>query len=128
MSFCEPGDQIICKVKNGIITAADLEKFDYLEKCEVGAHYNSGYLVYPHSEVRKEFQYLISKRNFEKYNLHKRFIDCSLIFVTDFNIVSISHRSDGMECCKCGVFYPMAGPNIDDKCFKCFICRNYPYG
>jgi hypothetical protein len=43
----------------------------------------------------------------------------------DIIVVKLDYFSDGMKCCGCGLWYPMAEPNEGNK-LRCWTCRKRP--
>jgi hypothetical protein len=124
-SRLSPGDQVICKIKDdkivNIYESNDTQKkiFDIVSK------YNEGYLIYIPLSLFLQNTIYIYKNNYIQYNIDKRFIDSSVCFITEHNVLAIYSRLDGLCCAHCGEFCQMAVSNQEDGTFVCWICVNY---
>jgi hypothetical protein len=121
------GDRIVCKIKDGKILNVYEDDIGERNIFDIVVKYNDGFLVYVSQNIFLKNSIYISKDNYKRYKVDKRFIDSYVYFITDHNIVSIYSLLDGLCCTDCGEFYSMAAPNRENEVFICWMCTNYPF-
>lgn len=127
MARCSPGDQVVCRIKDNTIVSVYEDKWQ--DECvfDVISFYGEGYMIYiPQSMSLKDCVYL-TKSNYSSFNAEKRFIDSSAYYITEYHVIRIHSKLDGMRCAKCDNFFGMATSNQPNGTLICWNCRNYPF-
>jgi hypothetical protein len=122
-----PGDQVVCLVKAGVILHANEVDFDFKYIFDIASQYDQGYMVYVPATLHLKDVIVVTASNCFDFNLSKKFIGSSVYYITDYRIVYLHRKMDGMSCASCGEFYPMANSNQPDGTLKCWNCRNYKF-
>lgn len=128
MARCSPGDSVVCHIKDGSIVNIYDEKWDDTRVFDIVSLYEEGYMVYiPISVIIKE-SISLTEANYKKFNASKKFVDSTVCYITDYRVISVHRKLDGLCCIKCGCFCSMAEPNQpDNKSLICWGCRKYPF-
>lgn len=124
-SSCKPGDRVVCRSKDGVIVN-HFEEWEEETIFDIACIHSEGYMVCVPQSVYLKDTILLTKDNYSRFSADKKFIGSTVYYITDFRIVRIKSRIDGMCCNVCGTFSGMAEPNQpDEKTFICWGCRNY---
>lgn len=127
MVKCNPGDQVICRLRDHIIVSVYDDKWDNEEIFDIICLYDEGYLIYVSLDsILKDCIY-ITANNYKKFAADKKFIDSYVYYITDHKIVRMHKKIDGMCCIKCQTFYGMAAPNQSDGTLICWSCSRWPH-
>jgi hypothetical protein len=121
------GDQVICLIQSKSIVNAYDATYERKQIFEIIALYADGLLLYVPTDVILIDCFDITKLNYQKFGINKRFIGSQCYYITDHKVVGIHERADGMSCIRCGEFFPMAEANLPDGTMKCWQCRVYKY-
>jgi len=126
MAQCSPGDQVVCRIKDNAIVSAYEDKWQ--DECifDIISLYEEGYMVYVPTDMSIKDYIYITKSNYKRFNADKRFIDSSAAYITDYKIIRIFKKLDGIRCMKCDNFYDMATANQPDGKLICWNCLHYP--
>lgn len=125
MAHCAPGDRVVCRIKDNTIVNVYEENWETESIFDVVSLYEEGYIVYlPEPNILKDSIY-IGLHNHKKFNADKRFIDINAYYITDYKIIRIHKRIDGMRCAICDEFYHMATSNQENGSMVCWVCRKY---
>jgi hypothetical protein len=122
-----PGDTVVCRIRNGIIIDTRDEEWENEAIFDIICIYGDGYLIYVPAGICLKDQITLTKENFIKFNADKKFIGSEIYYITDYRIVKVHSKIDGICCNKCGEFYRYAASNQDDGTFTCWSCRNYKF-
>jgi hypothetical protein len=127
MATYSPGDRVYCLVKDSVIVNYDEAIYDFKYIFDIVSIYAQGYMAYVPVGITLTDSLTVLISNFEKFNMDKKFIGSIVYYITDYKIVNIYGKLDGLCCVRCGEFYPMAVANFPDGTLKCWLCRNYKY-
>src|ERR1700722_20624273 len=125
MATYSPGDRVYCLVKDGAIVNYDEPAFDFKSIFDIVSLYAQGYMVYVPIGIPLKDSLTVIISNFEKFNMDKKFIGSVVYYITDYKIVNLYRKLDGLSCVRCAEFYPMATANQPAGTLKCWLCRNY---
>lgn len=121
-----PGDSVVCRIKDSIIVSAYEDKWEEELVFDIMSMYEEGYMIYiPIDMYLRDCVHLTSS-NHKKYNAEKRFIDSDAYYITDYKIIRIHRKLDGIRCMKCDTFCGMATSNRPDNKLLCWHCSKYP--
>lgn len=126
MAFA-PGDKVVCRIKEGVIVNSYDDDWESEVIFEIICIYEDGYLIYIPTNFFLKDSLTLTKENFKKFNVDKKFIDSEVYYITDYRIVKLHTKIDGMCCAKCGEFSGYAAANREDGTFVCWSCKAYPY-
>lgn len=127
MARCYPGDRVICHIKDGKIVSNYEDKWEDKDIFDIISLYEEGYIIYVPGSIFLKETISIDRHNHKKYNLDKKFIDSTACFISDYKVVSIYSKIDGMPCIRCKEFFNMAEPNQADGTLLCWSCTKYPF-
>lgn len=130
---CRIGDHVVCKVKEGFITARHEKSDSKITLTIVGKlildentwEYVAYVPIYEVGQIKSTFK--IRPELARRYGLDSKYIGESAITLRKNNITRISHRPDGMTCSNCDEFYDKAEANQEDGSLICYSCRQNPY-
>lgn len=121
------GDQVVCLVRDAAIVSATSASYEFRHIFDILSFYDEGYMVYvPISIVLKDSVHIVDG-NVYKFRMSKKFIGSDAYYITDYKVVELYKKMDGMVCFECEEFYPMATANQSDGTLICWNCRNYKY-
>jgi hypothetical protein len=125
MPSLAPGDSVVCRVKLGVVVNL-FEEWDEEVIFDIVSVHSEGYMInVPENVYLKDTIYL-TKENYSKFSVDKKFVGATVYYTTDMRIVRVYKKIDGMCCGVCKTFNSMAEPNQPDKkSFICWSCRNY---
>lgn len=123
---CSPGDKVVCKIKDNKIVNIYEETGCEKKVFEIISIHNNGYMVYIPNHYFLHGSVYLSPDNLRRYKIDKRFADTYTCYITEHNITAIHSKLDGMRCCECDEFYPMAAANFEETKLLCWRCRHYP--
>lgn len=126
MAKLKPGDRVTCRVKGGRIVSS-YSGFEEEKEFEIIALDNKGYFLYVPDHYAIAGTTRVTSSNSSSLGIDRRFIDCSMIYITSSSIVRVYEKLDGMTCIECKEFYKYAEANQEDGTLKCWSCRNYKY-
>lgn len=127
MASYSPGDQVVCLVKAGVIIQASEIDYDLRFVFDVLSQYESGYMIYVPITMPLKHSLAVTASNFKKYKVDKKYIGSQIYYITEYKIVAMHRKLDGMCCAGCGDFFAMAKPNQPDGTLVCWSCRNYKF-
>ena len=127
MGLYSPGDQVICRVKDNDIVNIYETAYEAEYIFDIVSEYDQGWLVYVPLGMVLKSAMTVNIENFQKFGVHKKFIDSEVIYISEYKIAKLYSKLDGMFCEKCGEFYFMASANQDNGTLVCWICRHYKY-
>jgi hypothetical protein len=127
MARFSPGDQVFCNIRNNEIINVYEEVFDCTQVFDIIAAYAESYVLYVSYDCYLKDTIYIDNSNIEKYRLHKKFLDSNIYIISEYQVSGISKKIDGMSCCKCGEFFPMAKSNRMNETLVCWNCSKYPF-
>lgn len=125
MTKLKPGDKVICHLHSGKIVSG-YSAFDDQKEFEIIALDFKGYFFYVPDYYNLSGTTRITAGQLIALKIDKRFLDCSMIYVSQSNVFKISDIMDGMICSSCKEFYKFSEPNQEDGTLKCWRCRAYP--
>lgn len=128
MADLNPGDVVICNIKNGCIASFAEPEPDCQKQFEIVIvnEYDIYLCIPDYYNLHIDNKLEITEHNYIKHKLLKKFIGATLSKVSPFNIFLIHSKCNGTHCAKCEEFYPYAEANQDDGSLVCWSCRNYP--
>lgn len=130
---CLAGDHVVCKLRSGSLAARHEKSDDRITLTIAGRimldentwEYVAYVPQYEAGLIKSVFK--IRPELAKRYGMHPKYVGESGVTLRKNNIIRISHRSDGMQCCKCDEFYDKAEPNQEDGTLICYSCRQNPY-
>lgn len=128
MANVEPGDRIICCVKDAILVSPYSSWDEEVDLTVLALDDDSkGCFVYVPDYVYLKGTTEINKYNIKALGILPKYVGCFCLYVSFANISRISRRLDGMNCSRCHDFCYQADSNQDDGSFICWSCRENPY-
>ena len=122
-----PGDVVVCLVKDNKIVNIYETLFDKKEEFAVISSFEGGHhlLVPAFSTLKHTIK--IDNNLCKKFGIDIRFMGSDAVLITQYNVYLVKHKLDGMFCGKCNAFNKYAEANTDDKKFICWNCRKWPH-
>lgn len=127
MARCSPGDSIVCHIRHNALVNIYEEKWDKSHIFDIVSIHGEGYMIYVPYDIILNDSIVLTRDNIHKFNADKRFIDSTTHYITDYKIISIYRKLDGLTCNKCKTFYSMSEANQPDGTLICWSCRKYPH-
>jgi hypothetical protein len=119
------GDSVVCHIRDNVVASIYETNWQDETVFDIVCTYAEGYMIYiPVVMCIKDCIY-ITKDNHARYNADKRFVDSSVLYITDYNIIRTHNKIDGMRCSICDEFYGMAEANTEGGNLICWCCKNY---
>lgn len=126
MARLKPGDRVTCRVKGGRIVSS-YSGYEEEKEFEIIAFDAKGYFLYVPDHYAVAGTTRVSPNNLNSLGIDRKFMDCSMIYITSSSIVRVYEKLDGLTCSECKEFYKYAEANQEDGTLKCWTCRNYPH-
>lgn len=132
MTNLSVGDQVVCRICDGVIIGADSIPYDSEHVFDIIAiDQDECYTLYIPDDLFIRDSILVTLTNLPHYGLAKKFIDSHIYHIIAAHIVRVYSRLDGMSCMRCGEWVDKAEVNRLDAngkgAFICWLCRSYPY-
>ena len=124
MEKLNPGDVIVCCVKNNTIIDPRILLYDALKTFDIIAYDNWGYYLYvPHDLILNNTT-KVDNSVIKRLSLDKKYFNDRIIHI-DYNFVfKVKFKLDGCLCSICKKFYHQAVSNQEDGTLICWACRN----
>lgn len=121
------GDKVYCKIRGNSIVAANTNPFDAQLIFEIIGRdeYNGRYVILIPKYFSIKNSWNIIEEHIAKFNISPNHLDSKAITILEDRVVRIAVSTlDGMFCCNCEEFFPMAEPNQEDGTLRCWSCRS----
>lgn len=122
-----PGDQVLCRLKEDAIVSPYSSEFDSVKSFDIIAVDNFGYYLFipPYTFMKGSIQ--ADSVFLKQKNLNKKYLGDQILYIGEGYVYKIKSQIDGCTCLKCKDFYHQAAPNQDNGSFICWTCRNDKY-
>jgi len=122
-----PGDQVVCIIKAGVVLQATEVDYDLKQIFDIASQYENGYMIYVPVSLFLKDAIPVVAGNLAKFKIDKKFLGSSIYYITEYKIVYVYRKIDGICCSDCNEFYSMAVANQPNGTLICWNCRHYKH-
>ena len=124
------GDKVYCKIRGNSIISVQSDPYDVKLVFEIiGRDETNGkYVILIPKYLSIKNSWNVIEEHLRKMHISSSYLDHKALGITEDKILRIAaSKLDGMFCCHCEEFFPMAEPNQADGTLKCSSCRSNPW-